>query len=48
LVAWLIIPDAGSGETGADQIYDRYGDYKRRRDARKPDADPTDTFRADQ
>lgn len=50
IVAWLIIPDAGSGETGADQLYDRYGDYKRRRAARETTVEPdqpTDTFRAD-
>ncbi|MGB3954510.1 MAG: PspC domain-containing protein [Brooklawnia sp.] len=51
LVAWLIIPEQGSGQTGADQFYDRYGDYKRRREARgagQPDTPPADTFRADE
>lgn len=51
LVAWLIIPEQGSGETGADQIFDRYGEYKRRREARgggPTDQPPTDTFSADQ
>ncbi|MGI5951368.1 MAG: PspC domain-containing protein [Brooklawnia sp.] len=50
LVAWLVIPDQGSGDTGADQIYFRYGDYKRRRAARQsgpaPDQ-PTDTFHSE-
>ncbi|WIY83263.1 PspC domain-containing protein [Propionimicrobium sp. PCR01-08-3] len=48
-VAWLAIPDEGSGQTGADQIHERYGDYQRRRDARlsdDPDG-PSDAFRAD-
>ena len=26
IVAWLILPDADSGESGADTLYDRYGD----------------------
>lgn len=53
LLAWLAIADQGSGETGADQLYDRYGDYKRRRAARDHSAaddsdEPKDTFSADQ
>lgn len=51
LVAWLAIPDQSTGETGADQLYDRYGDYKRRRAAREEvapdDESPSDSFRAD-
>ena len=51
VIAWLAIPDQGSGQTGADQLYDRYGDYQRRRDARQsggePDNGPADTFSAD-
>lgn len=46
LVAWLIIPDEGSGDTGADQLYDKYGEYRRRRDAREGAA-PSDDFSAD-
>lgn len=53
-VAWLILPDASSGDSGADTLYDRYGDYRQRRDAREQakrqapqDETPTDTFRAD-
>lgn len=53
VVAWLAIPDQGSGDTGADQLYTRYGDYRRRRDARnaaaqRPDEEaPSDKFSAD-
>lgn len=51
VVAWLTLPDQASGETGADQIYDRYGDYRRLRDERanRQDAQsqPTDSFNAD-
>ena len=51
VIAGLAIPDQGRGQTGADQLYDRYGDYQRRRDARQsggePDNGPADTFSAD-
>ena len=48
IVAWLILPDADSGESGADTLYDRYGDYKQRRAAREQAKQPpTDSFRAD-
>ncbi|WP_341728722.1 PspC domain-containing protein [Brooklawnia sp.] len=52
VVAWLAIPDEGSGDSGADQLYERYGDYRRRRDARAaaenpPDEGPSDSFSAD-
>lgn len=46
LIAWLVIPDEGSGETGADQLFGRFGDYKSRRRARG-DSGPSDTFSAD-
>lgn len=48
LVAWLVLPDQSSGDTGADQLYDRYGNYKRRRDERAAgEQGPSDSFRAD-
>lgn len=46
LVAWLVMPEEGSGQTGADQLHDRYGEYQRRRDARGGAA-PSDNFTAD-
>ncbi len=49
LVAWGIFPDQVTGETGADDLYERYGEYRRRRDARQAaqQEPPTDTFQAD-
>ncbi len=51
LAGWLILPDARTGESGADALYERYGDYRQRRASRernRTDQPPADSFSADE
>ncbi|GAA2179225.1 hypothetical protein GCM10009785_05070 [Brooklawnia cerclae] len=46
-VAWLLLPEEGTGQTGLDQLFRRYDAYRNDRNAGGSPR-PNDTFRADE
>lgn len=46
-VAWLLLPDQGTGQTGADQLFQRYDAYRQNRGTNEP-PHPSDSFHADE